>query len=474
MTTESPLFGGLKEGFITRRGGRFKSWKKRYFVLTSNSILYFVNAEDELPKGTIPLASFLALESVIDSSEAKKPFCFGIKTDTRTYYISCDNSLEQQKWMRSIGTVGSIFADSKKVEETNPTGNNSTVTPSITAMNLSASTAQQLQIRQSFSNALKSSKQIDPKELRQEYRRNIIVSTSKLLGKCSELNEIIKVITIKREVANTKEILSVKEELGESAIKIAEFSMRILLEPSNYYLLDSLVKTGYTIHETIAKFDILIPATHQKRKTIIIFCNTIRDLVIEVAGRAPTCPSDEINAFVGPIQLELLRLVHNMRATDDALEKLNSLFNLVEQWGKDSSKYLVPELSKKLLNELTELVKTHKDFLQKLEKYCTRSDLRTRDDVENCRLSYNDRLKKLHLAMEDVFGKEEVALRFSSSNSEKSFLSLVARFNARASALRAVKPEEDTFINDTKPDFTSMPYMTKSDVSINDEQSNQL
>jgi len=247
--------------------------------------------------------------------------------------------------------------------------------------------------------------------------------------------------------------------------------MRILLEPSNYYLLDSLVKTGYSIHEVVGKIDALILPSHLKRKSVVILCNTVRDLVVEVAGRAPICPSDEITAIVGPIQLELLRLVHNMRYSEDVLEKVNSLVATAEQWVKDSAKYLVPELNRKLLGEIAEVSKTHKDFLQKLDKYCNLSDLKTRDDVENCRLAYNDKLKKLHVGMETVFGKDDVALRFSNPQSDKSFQTLVSRFNARAAVLKEVKPaqEENTFIADSKTDLHFMPYLTISENDIQDE-----
>lgn len=50
------LFQGAdRKGWIRKQGGRIKTWKKRWFVLSSNCIYYFKDPEDKEPQGIIPL-----------------------------------------------------------------------------------------------------------------------------------------------------------------------------------------------------------------------------------------------------------------------------------------------------------------------------------------------------------------------------------------------------------------------------------
>lgn len=44
-----------KEGYITKRGLRFKTWKRRLFVLKGNKIWYFEGPNDTVAKGFILL-----------------------------------------------------------------------------------------------------------------------------------------------------------------------------------------------------------------------------------------------------------------------------------------------------------------------------------------------------------------------------------------------------------------------------------
>lgn len=41
-----------KTGWLTKRGGRFKTWKKRFFILIQHNLFYYVKDTDKHPKGT--------------------------------------------------------------------------------------------------------------------------------------------------------------------------------------------------------------------------------------------------------------------------------------------------------------------------------------------------------------------------------------------------------------------------------------
>ncbi len=40
---------------VVRVGGKHKSWRKRWFVLTDNCLYYFKSPSDKEPRGIIPL-----------------------------------------------------------------------------------------------------------------------------------------------------------------------------------------------------------------------------------------------------------------------------------------------------------------------------------------------------------------------------------------------------------------------------------
>ncbi len=75
-------------------GGSYRSWKKRYFVLKGNNLLYYANDKVidgvSIPRGTIDLATGLGVRGKPQCklewpSEAKAGF--GVATEGRTYYL---------------------------------------------------------------------------------------------------------------------------------------------------------------------------------------------------------------------------------------------------------------------------------------------------------------------------------------------------------------------------------------------------
>ncbi|KAF3853799.1 hypothetical protein F7725_014487 [Dissostichus mawsoni] len=106
-------------------GGRVKTWKRRWFILTDNCLYYFEYTTDKEPRGIIPLEN-LSIREVDDS---KKPNCFELfvsdhrdqvikacKTEAdgrvvegnHTFYrISAPTAEEKDEWINSIN--GSLY-----------------------------------------------------------------------------------------------------------------------------------------------------------------------------------------------------------------------------------------------------------------------------------------------------------------------------------------------------------------------------
>ena len=45
----------VREGWLSKQGGRVKSWKKRYVILSGNVLYYFKSPKDKAPAGFLPL-----------------------------------------------------------------------------------------------------------------------------------------------------------------------------------------------------------------------------------------------------------------------------------------------------------------------------------------------------------------------------------------------------------------------------------
>lgn len=68
------FFNPDKEGWLWKQGGRYKNWKRRWFILNDNCLYYFQFTTDKEPKGIIPLENIQVRETVEKSD--KRPHCF--------------------------------------------------------------------------------------------------------------------------------------------------------------------------------------------------------------------------------------------------------------------------------------------------------------------------------------------------------------------------------------------------------------
>eukprot|EP01088_Endostelium_zonatum_P000966 TRINITY_DN11243_c0_g1_i1.p1 TRINITY_DN11243_c0_g1~~TRINITY_DN11243_c0_g1_i1.p1 ORF type:complete len:991 (-),score=275.21 TRINITY_DN11243_c0_g1_i1:161-3133(-) len=74
MESVGIMFGSAdKRGFLTKQGGRVKTWKKRWFILSNNCLYYFKKEEDKEPWGNVPLEN-LSVRRVISKGGKKWTF----------------------------------------------------------------------------------------------------------------------------------------------------------------------------------------------------------------------------------------------------------------------------------------------------------------------------------------------------------------------------------------------------------------
>lgn len=77
------FFNPDKEGWLWKQGGRYKNWKRRWFILSENCLYYFEFTTDKEPRGIIPLESL----EVQEVDDPKRQHCFELHSATGSDFI---------------------------------------------------------------------------------------------------------------------------------------------------------------------------------------------------------------------------------------------------------------------------------------------------------------------------------------------------------------------------------------------------
>ena len=91
----------IKEGWLTKQGGVFKTWKRRWFTLIGRGLSYY-KEQGVQEKGKIELAENVTVEL---APEAKKKNAFKIKTTNRIYLLYADDEKIRDSWIETIRSV---------------------------------------------------------------------------------------------------------------------------------------------------------------------------------------------------------------------------------------------------------------------------------------------------------------------------------------------------------------------------------
>lgn len=92
----------IKEGWLTKRGGRRKNWKKRWFVIRHKTdVEYYEDEEKTQSKGSIPLKSVL---KIVPTDFGSKDTTHGLSltTSNREWMFATESADEQKDWIETI------------------------------------------------------------------------------------------------------------------------------------------------------------------------------------------------------------------------------------------------------------------------------------------------------------------------------------------------------------------------------------
>jgi len=103
----SSLTKAEKSGWMTKQGGRVKSWKRRWFVFDGDTLYYFKTPKDTEETGYIVITKESAIKEVKDDNKdpKKKKHMLSILPTSdakRVYMMYPDNEDEAKKWFQSL------------------------------------------------------------------------------------------------------------------------------------------------------------------------------------------------------------------------------------------------------------------------------------------------------------------------------------------------------------------------------------
>ena len=84
------FFNPDREGWLWKQGGRYKSWKRRWFILNDNCLYYFEFTTDKEPRGIIPLENI----RVREVSDRSKQHCFELFSANNEVIKACKTDSE--------------------------------------------------------------------------------------------------------------------------------------------------------------------------------------------------------------------------------------------------------------------------------------------------------------------------------------------------------------------------------------------
>jgi len=105
-----------KSGFLTKEGGSWKTWKKRWFVL-KNGTMYYSTSKNSGELGVIRLHGLKDDNVRISNRKmgGKRQWCFEVETPSRCYYLCAEAEDEMKTWLTVIRT--SITGSNKQAKE---------------------------------------------------------------------------------------------------------------------------------------------------------------------------------------------------------------------------------------------------------------------------------------------------------------------------------------------------------------------
>jgi len=91
-------------GWLLKQGIKFKTWRKRWMVLSGLNIFYYRTQRDNEPVGNMPLLSTVVYGKAADNNSKKFTFLIWHES-RRVFYLQATNKEEMEDWVNAIRSV---------------------------------------------------------------------------------------------------------------------------------------------------------------------------------------------------------------------------------------------------------------------------------------------------------------------------------------------------------------------------------
>ncbi|PRW20973.1 ADP-ribosylation factor GTPase-activating AGD3-like [Chlorella sorokiniana] len=120
----------LKQGYLLKQTSDFrKAWKRRFFVLDSQGMLYYYSTKEGSRGSQAPRNTCGLLTATIkpDAEDPSLRYAFRVVSPEKEYHLQAENEVEQQEWMQMLQGViacllsGAVAHDSLPTRPARPT-----------------------------------------------------------------------------------------------------------------------------------------------------------------------------------------------------------------------------------------------------------------------------------------------------------------------------------------------------------------
>jgi PH domain len=105
-----------KRGFLMKVGKNNHAWRRRWFVLSENFLLYLESSKDSSPLGEIPVQDAFAREAapIQGSDLEEQELGFDIVTTHRTYHLLASSAEDRLAWLSAVKRAKANYWRSRK------------------------------------------------------------------------------------------------------------------------------------------------------------------------------------------------------------------------------------------------------------------------------------------------------------------------------------------------------------------------